>query len=102
MQGGPAVLLAAGIPAPFLVQQGALLLMLQSTSRRLGRSPLALWVATPLAVVLLLYAYWNSTLRTLRDGGIRWRDTFYPLETLRAGVVRAGDGRRLGGAPERL
>jgi cellulose synthase/poly-beta-1,6-N-acetylglucosamine synthase-like glycosyltransferase len=102
MQGGPAVLLAAGIPAPFLVQQAALLLMLQSTSRRLGRSPLALWVATPLAVVLLLYAYWNSTLRTLRDGGIRWRDTFYPLQTLRSGVVRAGDGRRLSSAPERL
>jgi hypothetical protein len=111
LQAGPAAFLlaglaldrlAAGAPWPFLAQQGALLLMLRSTSRRLSRSPLGLWVAYPLAVALLLYAYWNSTIRTLRDGGVRWRDTFYPLDVLRRGVVRAGDGRRLGGAPERL
>lgn len=102
LQAGPAAFLPAGLPWPFLVQQGALLLMLRSTSRRLGRSPLGLWVAYPFAVALLLFAYWNSTIRTLWDGGVRWRDTFYPLEVLRRGVVRAGDGRRLSGAPERL
>jgi len=102
LQAGPAAFLPAGLPWPFLVQQGALLLMLRSTSRRLSRSPLGLWVAYPFAVALLLFAYWNSTIRTLRDGGVRWRDTFYPLEVLRQGVVRAGDGRRLTGAPERL
>jgi len=102
LQAGPAACLLAGFPWPWLVQQGALLLMLRSTSRRLSRSPLGLWVAYPIAVVLLLYAYWNSTIRTLRDGGVRWRDTFYPLEVLRRGVVRAGDGRRLTRAPERL
>jgi len=30
----------------------------------------------------------NSTWVTLRQGGIRWRDTFYSLETLRTGTVR--------------
>jgi hypothetical protein len=30
----------------------------------------------------------NSVGRTLRQGGIRWRDRFYPLDRLRAGVVR--------------
>jgi hypothetical protein len=34
------------------------------------------------------YALLNSTFVTLRQGGIRWRDTFYPLDTLRAGNVR--------------
>ncbi len=34
------------------------------------------------------YAVLNSTFVTLRQGGIRWRETFYPLKTLRAGNVR--------------
>jgi hypothetical protein len=29
----------------------------------------------------------NSMIVTLRQQGIRWRDTFYPLEMLRAGNV---------------
>jgi hypothetical protein len=37
---------------------------------------------------LFLYAVLNSTFVTLRQGGIRWRGTFYPLETLRARNVR--------------
>jgi hypothetical protein len=34
------------------------------------------------------YALLNSALVTLRHGGIRWRETFYPLHTLRSGDVR--------------
>jgi len=37
---------------------------------------------------VFLYALINSTWVTVRQGGIRWRDTFYSLETLRAGTVR--------------
>jgi hypothetical protein len=37
----------------------------------------------PFALLVL----WNSTLVTLRQGGIRWRDTFYPLAELRRGLV---------------
>lgn len=37
---------------------------------------------------LFLYAVLNSTVVTLRQGGIRWRETFYPLDKLRAGNVR--------------
>jgi hypothetical protein len=35
-----------------------------------------------------LYALLISTFVALRQGGVRWRDTFYPLDTLRAGTVR--------------
>jgi len=56
-------------------------------ARRLGWPwPVAVYV--PFMFSLFLYAVLNSTLVTLRQGGIRWRDTFYPLEILRAGNVR--------------
>lgn len=42
---------------------------------------------TPFVFVALYYAVLNSTVVTLRQRGIRWRDTFYPLKTLRAGNV---------------
>ena len=56
-------------------------------ARRLGWS----WqsgVLMPFTYPVLLYAMFKSTWLTLRQGGIRWRDTFYPLRTLRANNVR--------------
>ena len=65
-------------------------------SRRYGGSALLLSILYPAAVLILIGAAWNSAIRTIARGGIRWRDTFYGLEELRAGRVRAGAGRRLG------
>jgi hypothetical protein len=48
----------------------------------------------PAGALVVLVAAWNSTIRTLARGGVRWRDTFYPLATLRAGRVRPGAGLR--------
>jgi glycosyltransferase involved in cell wall biosynthesis len=41
--------------------------------------------ALPVAAFVYLWAVWRSTLITLRQGGVRWRETFYPLELLRRG-----------------
>jgi glycosyltransferase involved in cell wall biosynthesis len=41
----------------------------------------------PSGAVLLAYMVLRSTVVTLRQGGIVWRDTFYPLEDLRRGLV---------------
>jgi glycosyltransferase involved in cell wall biosynthesis len=41
-------------------------------------------VAFPFANLLFIYILWRSSLMTLSAGGIRWRDTFYPLDALRA------------------
>jgi glycosyltransferase involved in cell wall biosynthesis len=41
----------------------------------------------PLGGLLFGYMLLRSTVVTLRQGGIVWRDTFYPLEELRRGVV---------------
>ena len=43
--------------------------------------------ATPFVFPALFYAIFRSTIITLKQGGIRWRDTFYPLDKLRAGNV---------------
>jgi len=56
-------------------------------ARRIGWN----WTSAILAPFMLpvfLYALLNSIYATLRHGGIRWRDTFYPLATLRAGNVQ--------------
>ena len=54
---------------------------------RLHRYALAAGVLLPLMLPFALLVLWNSTLVTLRQGGIRWRDTFYPLAELRRGLV---------------
>ena len=41
----------------------------------------------PLGGLLFCYMLLRSTVVTLRQGGIVWRDTFYPLEELKRGVV---------------
>ncbi len=56
-------------------------------ARRLGWS-FGGAVLTPFMYPVLFYAILNSTVVTLRQGGIHWRDTFYPLETLRKGTLR--------------
>jgi glycosyltransferase involved in cell wall biosynthesis len=78
---GTAAGLAAGL-SPFL-----LILPAGILARRVGWTwPCAIFV--PFMFPVFLYALLNSTFVTLRQGGIRWRDTFYALDTLRAGNVR--------------
>lgn len=75
----------AGLAAAF----APLLLILPAASLagRLGWS-WAVAVYVPFMFPLFLYAVLNSTFVTLRQGGIRWRETFYPLDMLRVGNVR--------------
>jgi hypothetical protein len=73
--------LAAGLSPLSLILPAGIL------ARRVGWSwPCA--ILTPFMIPVFWYAVLNSTFLTLRQGGIRWRDTFYPLDTLRAGNVR--------------
>lgn len=81
LMSGTAAGLAAALSPLALILPAAIL------ARRLGWSwPSAVYV--PFMFPLFLYALLNSAFVTLRQGGIRWRDTFYPLETLRSGNVR--------------
>lgn len=73
-------------PSPFRIAGAFFFLMLFFLYRCLGRfshiSP-AFFLTFPIAAALLIYALLRSVIVTLRNGGIRWRDTFYPLSDLR-------------------
>jgi glycosyltransferase involved in cell wall biosynthesis len=78
---GTAAGLAAGLSPLTLILPASIL------ARRVGWSwPCAIYV--PFMFPVFLYALLNSTFVTLRQGGIRWRDTFYSLDALRAGTLR--------------
>jgi glycosyltransferase involved in cell wall biosynthesis len=42
----------------------------------------------PLMFVTFLFILWRSAAITLRQGGVRWRDTFYPVAELRRNQLR--------------
>jgi glycosyltransferase involved in cell wall biosynthesis len=54
------------------------------------RSGIGILVAPvlPVMFVTFIYVLWRSAIVTLRQGGVRWRDTFYPLEELRRHQLR--------------
>ena len=56
-------------------------------AHRLGW-PLFVALGVPFVAPVFLCALLNSTAKTLWLVGIRWRDTFYSIDTLRAGNVR--------------
>jgi hypothetical protein len=45
-------------------------------------------LGTPFMIPVFICALLNSTFTTLRQGGVRWRESFYPLDALRTGRVR--------------
>ena len=48
-----------------------------------GKRRWLLSLPLPFFVGVHLFTLWRSAWLTLRQGGVRWRDTFYPLEALR-------------------
>ncbi len=53
-----------------------------------GGLPVAAALLHPAAGLIFAYIIARSMWITLRDGGVTWRETFYPLADLRAGRVR--------------
>jgi len=69
----------------------AALVFLHACYALLGRQTGCGWHVFPLmpvAALGMLFTMWRSAILTLRQGGVRWRDTFYPLDLLRANVYR--------------
>jgi glycosyltransferase involved in cell wall biosynthesis len=51
------------------------------------RVPVLYCLTLPLGAAVMAYMILRSAVVTLRQGGVVWRDTFYPLEELRRGLV---------------
>jgi len=49
-----------------------------------GHLLVAPWL--PIGAAAVLLAFWRSAWVTLRQGGVNWRETFYPLNVLRASL----------------
>ena len=77
--------LACGL-SPFLLSIPAAL-----GAPRMGWSP-AVALLVPFFYPLPMYAMLRSAILTIRQGGVRWRDTFYPTAMLRDGAVRPTRG----------
>ena len=80
---GPLVALLCGhITIPILILSIGSLLVSLGTARTVG-FPLAVGLFYPWAVLVFGFIMLRSMILTLRQGGVRWRDTFYSLKELR-------------------
>jgi len=79
------------LPAPSAIAAAlGLPLLIVLSSVQAAKNRWRLWpsLLAPIAGPIIAGVLWNSIFTTLRQGGIRWRDTFYPLSLLRSGLVR--------------
>jgi hypothetical protein len=81
---GPLVALLCGhVTWPILILSVGTLLLSIGTAMTVG-FPVSVGVFYPWAVVVFCFIMLRSMVMTVRQGGVRWRDTFYSLADLRA------------------
>jgi cellulose synthase/poly-beta-1,6-N-acetylglucosamine synthase-like glycosyltransferase len=71
---------------PYAIALMAMFLIYAGMSRK-SRVPPYYFLAHPVSTVLFLYTLLRSMFLTLRQGGIVWRGTKYPLDELKKGLV---------------
>ncbi len=54
--------------------------------QKFNRWSLSSFFLHPLAGIFFVFVLWRSAVSALRDGGVYWRDTFYPLKDLKKGM----------------
>lgn len=80
---GPYLALLCGqVTAPVLIVSVGSLLLSLGTARIVG-FPLAVGLFLPWAALVFCFILLRSMFITLKQGGVRWRDTFYSLAELR-------------------
>ena len=71
---------------PYVAALASMLLIYVGMSWR-SRIPPYYFLLHPISTALFVYTLLRSMFRTLRNDGIEWRGTRYPLEELRKGMV---------------
>jgi cellulose synthase/poly-beta-1,6-N-acetylglucosamine synthase-like glycosyltransferase len=71
---------------PYAVTLASMFLLYAGIWRKVDISP---WyfLLHPVSTLLFIYTMMKSMIVTLRNGGVEWRGTFYPLEELKKGLV---------------
>ncbi len=71
---------------PYAVTLASMFLLYAGIWRKVEISP---WyfLLHPVSTLLFIYTMMRSMIVTLRNGGVEWRGTFYPLEELKKGLV---------------
>ena len=85
----PAIGIAVGPPGARLLCAGTLVCMvwsLRAATQTPGLSPL-FGLGFPIAAAIFVYIVSRSMFRTLRQGGVSWRGTLYPLAELKKGLI---------------
>jgi glycosyltransferase involved in cell wall biosynthesis len=77
------VFLAPGWTKTAFAAAVAMIALVYALSGRLMGSPRLLFLTCPIAALVFEFAILQSAFLALRDGGITWRGTRYPLEELR-------------------
>jgi glycosyltransferase involved in cell wall biosynthesis len=71
---------------PYLVTVASMFVLYAGVWRRVEIEP---WyfLLHPISTLLFIYTILRSMFVTLRNGGVEWRGTFYPLDELKKGLV---------------
>jgi glycosyltransferase involved in cell wall biosynthesis len=83
----PAIFITGGSIKLLNLAIVALIVLIYWDNARFHKSNPWYVLGFPFAVLLFIYILWNSTIITLRNDGIRWRGTHYPLSELKANKV---------------
>jgi hypothetical protein len=76
-----------GWPLAFAALAAALAVAIQASVSIKFEVPAAYALTHPIGAMILIWMLVRSTFVTLRQGGIVWRGTFYPLDELKRGLV---------------
>ena len=82
-----ALLFASSLPRALAAVSIAVLLFLRLITDRYYQVSAPYVFTHPLGAAIMGYILLRSTIVTLWRGGVLWRDTFYPLDELRRGLV---------------